>query len=74
MSTNKYMKMFIESKYQMAIAGPTFSIITHEYPDLLDEIVSVCDVFARMAPDQKQQLVNHLQTVSCLLILFYIIL
>lgn len=48
----------------MAIAGPTFSIITHEYPDLLDEIVAVCDVFARMAPDQKQQLVNHLQTVS----------
>ena len=62
--------MFIESSYQMAIAGPTFSVITHEYPELLDEIVSVCDVFARMAPDQKQQLVNHLQAVYLLCVEF----
>ncbi|VDM73882.1 unnamed protein product [Strongylus vulgaris] len=45
-------------------SGPTFAIITHEYPELLDPLVTVCDVFARMAPDQKQQLINCLQEVG----------
>ncbi|KIH50343.1 IC domain protein, HAD ATPase, P-type family [Ancylostoma duodenale] len=48
----------------VVLPGPTFAVITHEYPEVLDSLVSVCDVFARMAPDQKQQLVNSLQEVG----------
>ncbi|CAI5449155.1 unnamed protein product [Caenorhabditis angaria] len=54
----------VESSYHLAISGPTFAVIVHEYPELVDQLVCVCDVFARMAPDQKQQLVEHLQNVS----------
>ncbi|CAI5447953.1 unnamed protein product [Caenorhabditis angaria] len=50
--------------FQFAISGPTFSVVSHEYPELLDQLVCVCNVFARMAPDQKQLLVEHLQTVG----------
>ncbi|KHJ93183.1 IC domain protein, HAD ATPase, P-type family [Oesophagostomum dentatum] len=49
---------------EFAFTGPTFAVITHEYPELLEPLVSVCDVFARMAPDQKQQLINHLQAID----------
>ncbi|KAK5986009.1 Cation-transporting ATPase [Trichostrongylus colubriformis] len=54
----------IQSSYHLAISGPTFAVITHEYPEVLSSLVCVCDVFARMAPDQKQQLVNGLQEVG----------
>uniref|UniRef100_A0AC35FQ25 Cation-transporting ATPase n=1 Tax=Panagrolaimus sp. PS1159 TaxID=55785 RepID=A0AC35FQ25_9BILA len=54
----------ITSSYHLAIAGPTFAIICDEYPDLIERLVCVCDVFARMSPDQKQLLVNKLQEVD----------
>ncbi|CAJ0599525.1 unnamed protein product [Cylicocyclus nassatus] len=54
----------IQSSYHLAISGPTFAVITHEYPELLDSLVTVCDVFARMAPNQKQQLINCLQKIG----------
>lgn len=52
------------SECQFAISGSTFAVVTHEYPELLDQLVCVCNVFARMAPEQKQLLVEHLQTVG----------
>ncbi|KAK6765485.1 hypothetical protein RB195_025409 [Necator americanus] len=57
-------KHYFESAYQLSISGPTFAILTHEYPELLEPLVAVCDVFARMSPDQKQQLINHLQAID----------
>ncbi|KAE9550035.1 hypothetical protein FO519_006763 [Halicephalobus sp. NKZ332] len=54
----------IQSSYHLAVAGPTFAIICEEYPELVDRLVVVCDVFARMSPDQKQLLVNKLQEVD----------
>lgn len=54
--------------YQMAIAGPTYSVITHEYPELVDRITAMCDVYARMAPDQKAQLIGALQEVPTAII------
>ncbi|KAF8374874.1 hypothetical protein PRIPAC_81303, partial [Pristionchus pacificus] len=57
-------KRRIDSSYHLAVSGPTFAVITHEYPELLHKLVCVCDVFARMAPDQKKQLVNTLQDVE----------
>uniref|UniRef100_A0A1I7USD6 Cation-transporting ATPase n=1 Tax=Caenorhabditis tropicalis TaxID=1561998 RepID=A0A1I7USD6_9PELO len=52
------------STYQMAIAGPTYTVITHEYPELLDRVTAMCDVYARMAPDQKAQLIGALQKIG----------
>ncbi len=49
---------------EVVVAGPTFAALTHFYPDLLDRVVTVCDVYARMSPDQKQTLVNRLQQIS----------
>uniref|UniRef100_A0A0K0D0C8 Cation-transporting ATPase n=1 Tax=Angiostrongylus cantonensis TaxID=6313 RepID=A0A0K0D0C8_ANGCA len=57
-------KHILESSYQLSISGPTFAIVTRQYPELLDRLVSVCDVFARMSPDQKQQLINDLQKID----------
>ncbi|VDM52193.1 unnamed protein product [Angiostrongylus costaricensis] len=54
----------IKNSYHFAISGPTFAVISHEYPDILPSLVCICDVFARMAPDQKQQLVNGLQEIG----------
>lgn len=53
-----------DSSYHFAIAGPTLSLICDKYPQLLEKIVCVCDVYARMSPDQKQLLVNKLQEVD----------
>ncbi|GMR37443.1 hypothetical protein PMAYCL1PPCAC_07638, partial [Pristionchus mayeri] len=54
----------ITARYQMVITGPTFAVLTHEYPELLDLLVCSCAVFARMAPDQKQALIHHLQAID----------
>ncbi|KHJ93431.1 haloacid dehalogenase-like hydrolase [Oesophagostomum dentatum] len=51
-------------RWHACYSGPTFAVVTHEYPELIDSLVTVCDVFARMAPDQKQQLINCLQEVN----------
>ncbi|CAJ0962104.1 unnamed protein product, partial [Mesorhabditis belari] len=60
---NEVEKM-LTSSYQFSVAGGTFAVITREYPELLDDLMTVCDVFARMAPEQKQYLVNYLQTLE----------
>ncbi|KAF8361372.1 hypothetical protein PRIPAC_88295 [Pristionchus pacificus] len=54
----------IAARYQMIITGPTFAVLTHEYPELLDLLVCSCAVFARMSPDQKQALIHHLQAID----------
>uniref|UniRef100_A0A9J2P2L3 Cation-transporting P-type ATPase N-terminal domain-containing protein n=1 Tax=Ascaris lumbricoides TaxID=6252 RepID=A0A9J2P2L3_ASCLU len=62
----------VDSTYQLAISGgffefsgrPTFAVVCHEYPELIEKLVTVCDVYARMSPDQKQLLVNKLQEVD----------
>lgn len=47
-----------------SFVGPTFEVISREYPELLHKFVTVCDVFARMSPEQKQMVVNKLQEVE----------
>uniref|UniRef100_A0A0N5AX84 Cation-transporting ATPase n=1 Tax=Syphacia muris TaxID=451379 RepID=A0A0N5AX84_9BILA len=48
----------------LKVIGPTFAVVCDEYPELLEKLVTVCDVYARMSPDQKQFLVNKLQEVE----------
>lgn len=52
------------ANYQMAIAGPTYAIIHNEYPELVDRVSAMCDVYARMAPDQKAQMIVCLQALD----------
>lgn len=54
----------VDSSYQLAISGPTFAAVCEDYPELIDQLVSVCDVYARMSPDQKQMLINRLQEID----------
>ncbi len=47
-----------------SVSGTTFAVLLQHYPDLFDRVLCVCDVYARMSPDQKQTLVNRLQQIS----------
>uniref|UniRef100_A0A915CNZ2 Uncharacterized protein n=1 Tax=Ditylenchus dipsaci TaxID=166011 RepID=A0A915CNZ2_9BILA len=42
------------STYHLAIAGPTLSVICAEYPELLEQLVCVCDVYARMSRNRSK--------------------
>ncbi|GCB61091.1 hypothetical protein scyTo_0012855 [Scyliorhinus torazame] len=50
--------------YHFAMDGKSFSIITEHFQDLLSKLVLNGTVFARMAPDQKTQLVEEFQNVD----------
>ncbi|XP_014299673.2 polyamine-transporting ATPase 13A3 isoform X1 [Microplitis demolitor] len=49
------------NKYVFAVDGKTWAIIKQYYPELLPRIATRGAIFARMSPDQKQQLVQELQ-------------
>uniref|UniRef100_A0A8C9ZNH3 ATPase 13A3 n=1 Tax=Sander lucioperca TaxID=283035 RepID=A0A8C9ZNH3_SANLU len=50
-----------EQRYHFAVTGRAFAVITEHFPQLL---VLRATVFARMAPDQKTQLVEVLQSID----------
>ncbi|XP_018422668.1 PREDICTED: probable cation-transporting ATPase 13A3 [Nanorana parkeri] len=50
--------------YHFAMNGKSFSVILDHFQDLLPKLVLHGTVFARMAPDQKTQLVEELQNVD----------
>ncbi|XP_078420012.1 polyamine-transporting ATPase 13A3-like isoform X1 [Cetorhinus maximus] len=50
--------------YHFAMDGKSFSVITEHFQDLLSKLVLNGTVFARMAPDQKTQLVEAFQNVD----------
>ncbi|XP_041093172.1 probable cation-transporting ATPase 13A3 [Polyodon spathula] len=52
------------SSYHFAMSGKSFSVISDHFPDLLPKLLLCGTVFARMAPDQKTQLVESLQKVD----------
>ena len=47
--------------YRFAIDGRVWDVLKQSYADLVPKIVSRGVVFARMSPDQKQQLIEELQ-------------
>uniref|UniRef100_A0A3Q2SSZ4 Probable cation-transporting ATPase 13A3 n=1 Tax=Fundulus heteroclitus TaxID=8078 RepID=A0A3Q2SSZ4_FUNHE len=49
--------------YHFAMNGKSFAIIAEHFPDMLQKLVLHGTVFARMAPDQKTQLIETLQGV-----------
>ncbi|RXM95755.1 putative cation-transporting ATPase 13A3 [Acipenser ruthenus] len=50
--------------YHFAMSGKSFAVIAEHFQDLLQKLVLHGTVFARMAPDQKTQLVEALQSVE----------
>lgn len=48
----------------LAVTGKTFAVLREHYPDALRRVAVYGTVFARMAPEQKQQLVEILQEMG----------
>nr|XP_034192113.1 probable cation-transporting ATPase 13A3 isoform X2 [Osmia lignaria] len=53
-----------KNKYVFALTGKTWALIKHYYPELIPKLVTRGAIFARMSPDQKQQLVQELQSLG----------
>ncbi|XP_064408963.1 polyamine-transporting ATPase 13A3 isoform X2 [Latimeria chalumnae] len=54
----------LETSYHFAMSGKSFSVIMEHFSDLLPKLLLCGTVYARMAPDQKTQLVEALQKVD----------
>uniref|UniRef100_A0A8C6YZT1 ATPase 13A3 n=1 Tax=Nothoprocta perdicaria TaxID=30464 RepID=A0A8C6YZT1_NOTPE len=55
------------TKYHFAMNGKSFAVILEHFQDLVPKLVLHGTVFARMAPDQKTQLVEALQNLKMFL-------
>ncbi|XP_032421299.1 probable cation-transporting ATPase 13A3 isoform X3 [Xiphophorus hellerii] len=53
-----------EEMYHFALNGRAFAVITEHFPQLIQKLALRATVFARMAPDQKTQLVEVLQGID----------
>ncbi|XP_070701334.1 polyamine-transporting ATPase 13A3-like [Pempheris klunzingeri] len=53
-----------EQNYHFAVSGRAFAVITEHFPELVQKLALRATVFARMAPDQKTQLVEVLQSID----------
>ncbi|XP_030259643.1 probable cation-transporting ATPase 13A3 isoform X7 [Sparus aurata] len=53
-----------EQSYHFAVSGRSFAVITEHFPQLIQKLVLRATVCARMAPDQKTQLVEVLQSID----------
>lgn len=55
---------YSKNKYAFALTGKTWALIKQYYPELIPKMVTRGAIFARMSPDQKQQLVQELQSLG----------
>ncbi|XP_076635003.1 polyamine-transporting ATPase anne boleyn [Colletes latitarsis] len=53
-----------KSKYVFALTGKTWALVKQYYPELIPKLATRGAIFARMSPDQKQQLVQELQSLG----------
>ncbi|BFZ23491.1 hypothetical protein BsWGS_26528 [Bradybaena similaris] len=54
----------VPERKHLAVGGKTFHVITDHFPELLPKICVQGTIFARMSPDQKCQLIEHLQKLD----------
>lgn len=62
-----YQKISIEEEeqyYHFAIDGKSFSVVRNYFPEIFPKLIVRGTIFARMAPDQKTQLVEALQEIG----------
>ncbi|XP_065171790.1 polyamine-transporting ATPase 13A3-like isoform X2 [Atheta coriaria] len=52
------------NNYRFALTGKVWTAIRDDHPELIPQLVTRGSIFARMAPDQKQQLVQELQALG----------
>ena len=60
-SSLKEVALDIEKSYHFAIDGESFAVVRRNFPEVADRVTVRGTVFARMSPDQKQTLIEHLQ-------------
>ncbi|XP_041130414.1 polyamine-transporting ATPase 13A2-like isoform X1 [Polyodon spathula] len=53
-----------QGPYHLALNGKSFAAVCEHFPDILPQILLKGTIFARMAPDQKTQLVQGLQEIN----------
>lgn len=51
-------------RFHFAVTGKAYAVIKEYFPDLMPKLAVRGTVFARMSPDQKQQLVEQLQDLG----------
>uniref|UniRef100_T1IVD7 Cation-transporting ATPase n=1 Tax=Strigamia maritima TaxID=126957 RepID=T1IVD7_STRMM len=51
-------------KFHFALTGKSFAIIREHFPELIPKLIVRGTVFSRMSPDQKKQLIEHLQELG----------
>ncbi|KAJ8921226.1 hypothetical protein NQ315_013698 [Exocentrus adspersus] len=52
------------NNYRFAMTGKVWAAVKDYYPELLPRLCTRGNIFARMAPDQKQQLIQELQNLG----------
>jgi magnesium-transporting ATPase (P-type) len=52
------------TNYSLALTGATWSVVRTHFPELIPRIATRGAVFSRMSPDQKQQLIQTLQSLG----------
>ncbi|CDW53226.1 cation transporting ATPase 13A3 [Trichuris trichiura] len=60
----KLEKNYVKRTYELAISGTVIGTIAEYFPHLIPKLVCMCNVFARMSPEQKTHLVNILQEMD----------
>lgn len=50
--------------HHLALSGPTFAVLQKHFPKLLPKVLVQATIFARMAPEQKTELVCELQKLQ----------
>lgn len=53
-----------EDRFHFALSGEAFTVVMEHFPQLFPKLAFGATVFARMAPDQKTQLVEVLQSLN----------
>lgn len=54
----------IYNNYRFAMTGKVWGIVKEYYPELVPKFITRGSIFARMSPEQKQQLVQELQSLG----------
>lgn len=62
--TSDHFEMPVDFDWHYAIDGRTWAHIRNHFPELVPQVVTKGTVFARMAPDQKSQLIESLQELD----------
>ncbi|KAF5303296.1 hypothetical protein FQA39_LY10035 [Lamprigera yunnana] len=61
---DKFKPKTLFNNYRFALSGKVWAVIRDYYPELIPRVITRGTVYARMSPDQKQQLIEELQNMG----------